>query len=445
MTNNTDETGRGLPLTPGEKVGAALGTIIAPAMYFLVFDGTSMATAVLFAIGGAIFGWALDMNIPGRVVHSHAVRRTVAVTATKAARKSDEKPRVREDLDFGEILENGRRLLVPVRGMGHILIRGITQNGKTNTVYFWFKQFLTNFEAGDVRVFIFDGKQMDWRAFKKYRFLMGPVAQTPDEWMKLARLVRSFMVYRQGKFNEAQDHFETVINNIESYNAIANTPEGREFGMRPLPVCIVLLDEAQHIILEGYINKLVTEIATLGMGMGIYYLITTQYNTANNINMTIQMQANYTLTGFVSTDLNSYATGGKRLPKDVDMHYIMQDIKGRFLVTHRAMWQTVQIPYVPFEELKALMDKRHLAAAPEWPDLPQDNNKDDNFDTFALSFADMTTEQKLQHIVTNLGTDPSVDEIQELTGLGRSSSFVWRSKVREKEESSPVQSGEDTA
>ena len=190
MTNNTDETGRGLPLTPGEKVGAALGTIIAPAMYFLVFDGTSMATAVLFAIGGAIFGWALDMNIPGRVVHSHAVRRTVAVTATKAARKSDEKPRVREDLDFGEILENGRRLLVPVRGMGHILIRGITQNGKTNTVYFWFKQFLTNFEAGAVRVFIFDGKQMDWRAFKKYRFLMGPVAQTPDEWMKLARLVR---------------------------------------------------------------------------------------------------------------------------------------------------------------------------------------------------------------------------------------------------------------
>lgn len=415
-------------ITSGEKLGATVGALALPVIYVSVFSNPSASGIFLSIALGIFIGWALDIQLPERIAKNKDVRRGVGVAAGKL--KKQRLPAVRQEVLLGEIVENGQPFIMNLWEMQHVLIRAITQNGKTTLIHHLLKELLQGFEREDVCMFIFDGKHIDYTAFECYRFLLAPVAQNDAEFVKAARYLREYIGYRERLFNDAQRHFGMVINNISTYNKMAKTTKGKAFGMKKMEVCLVLLDEAQHIVSNSHVEEVITQVATMGAGLGVYYVLTAQYNKASSINTTIQRQANYVFTGFISTDRNVYAVGGTRLGANVKLDYILEDKKGRFLVTHRGDYQTIQAPAVAYKDLKKEMNKRSLDVPPIYPEWFENKTADSGKEKAAVvEFSEMNEDEKLGYIYENLGSDPTVDEIGELTGLKERSCWKWRKKV----------------
>ncbi len=149
--------------------------------------------------------------------------------------------------------QSGRPLAVQWKGLGHLLVAGMTDSGKSNFLRLLVHQAL----AEGMQLLLADVDGATFPMLAEHPALLAPIAGTPDEALTIAQRGLAECDRRAALYKVTPNFPE----NLDEYNA-----ETVKLGGDPLPRVVVVLDEynATAVAHGGNRSRFAHDVASLG-------------------------------------------------------------------------------------------------------------------------------------------------------------------------------------
>jgi S-DNA-T family DNA segregation ATPase FtsK/SpoIIIE len=194
---------------------------------------------------------------------------------------------LREMIDSEEFLENegkicfalgknisGKRVIVDLKEMPHLLIAGTTNSGKSVCINSILLSILYRAKPSEVKLILIDPKVVELKLYNDLPHLLVPVVTDPERAAMALSYAVTIMNDRYKKFAEQN------VRNLENYN-----DKMRKEGQyeEVMPEIVIVIDELNDLMMvaSAKVQESISRLAQMARAAGMHLIVATQQPLAS--------------------------------------------------------------------------------------------------------------------------------------------------------------------
>ena len=169
---------------------------------------------------------------------------------------------------------SGKRIVVNLKEMPHLLIAGTTSAGKSVCINSILLSILFRAKPSEVKLILIDPKVVELKSYNDLPHLLVPVVTDPERAAMALSYAVSLMEERYKKIEEYN------LRNIEGYNDRMRKEGRREEIM---PQIVIIIDELSNLmdVASGKVQDSISRLASMARAAGIHLVVATQQPLAS--------------------------------------------------------------------------------------------------------------------------------------------------------------------
>ena len=169
---------------------------------------------------------------------------------------------------------SGKRIVVDLKEMPHLLIAGTTSAGKSVCINSILLSILYRAKPSEVKLILIDPKVVELKSYNDLPHLLVPVVTDPERAAMALSYAVSLMEERYKKIEEYN------LRNLEGYNA--RMRKERRFD-EIMPQIVIIIDELSNLmdVASGKVQDAISRLASMARAAGIHLVVATQQPLAS--------------------------------------------------------------------------------------------------------------------------------------------------------------------
>ena len=220
----------------------------------------------------------------------------------------------------------GIDVTVDLETIRDMFIGGMHKSGKTNYITYLVTSLATQYTPSELQFLLVNEKKDEFRMFERLSHLAHPIINDLDECAINIQWLYSEMERRYRQIARAHNK------NIIDYNESAEEKIPRIFFI--VDECVSLFQRED----KNSIEKILTQILSLGKGVGIHFIFTTAYSSDNAVPPMLRVHFNTMGSFAVATEEESTTflnfAGAEKLKNSGDLFISLSTNKYRPIILH---------------------------------------------------------------------------------------------------------------
>jgi len=169
---------------------------------------------------------------------------------------------------------SGKRIVVNLKDMPHLLIAGTTSAGKSVCINSILLSILFRAKPSEVKLILIDPKVVELKSYNDLPHLLVPVVTDPERAAMALSYAVTLMEERYKKIEEYN------LRNLEGYNDKMRKDGRREEMM---PQIVIIIDELSNLmdVASGKVQDSISRLASMARAAGIHLVVATQQPLAS--------------------------------------------------------------------------------------------------------------------------------------------------------------------